>query len=117
MKPDASRVAQARSCLLMLSRDVATETRTLKTTARRVPWHDISTNRDIIISVDRFFEARFPGLSFSHIQRIVRKGELRVNDTHLTEKDQARISGGGPLRLAASGDNTSFVLIDVPLQN
>jgi 23S rRNA pseudouridine955/2504/2580 synthase len=29
--------------------------------------------------VDRFFEARFPGLSFSHIQRIVRKGEVRVN--------------------------------------
>ena len=28
--------------------------------------------------VDRFLEARFPGLSFSHIQRIVRKGELRV---------------------------------------
>ena len=25
--------------------------------------------------VDRFLEARFPGLSFSHIQRIVRKGE------------------------------------------
>lgn len=39
-----------------LSRDVKTETRTLKTTARRVPWHDISTNRDIIIGVDRFFE-------------------------------------------------------------
>jgi 23S rRNA pseudouridine955/2504/2580 synthase len=29
--------------------------------------------------VDRFLEARFPGLSFSHIQRIVRKGELRVD--------------------------------------
>jgi 23S rRNA pseudouridine955/2504/2580 synthase len=29
--------------------------------------------------VDRFFEARFPGLSFGHIQRIIRKGEVRVN--------------------------------------
>ncbi|MFX6815288.1 hypothetical protein ABTH42_19090, partial [Acinetobacter baumannii] len=29
--------------------------------------------------VDRFLEHRFPGLSFSHIQRIVRKGELRIN--------------------------------------
>ena len=29
--------------------------------------------------VDRFFEARFPGLSFSHIQRIIRKGEVRVD--------------------------------------
>ena len=27
--------------------------------------------------VDRFFEGRFPGLSFSHIQRIIRKGEVR----------------------------------------
>ena len=27
--------------------------------------------------LDRFFEARFPGLSFSHIQRIIRKGEVR----------------------------------------
>ena len=29
--------------------------------------------------IDRFLEARFPQLSFSHIQRIVRKGELRVD--------------------------------------
>jgi 23S rRNA pseudouridine955/2504/2580 synthase len=29
--------------------------------------------------VDRFLAARFPGLSFSHIQRVIRKGELRVN--------------------------------------
>src|ERR1700691_3129525 len=29
--------------------------------------------------VDRFFEARFPGLSFSHIQRVIRKGEVRVD--------------------------------------
>jgi 23S rRNA pseudouridine955/2504/2580 synthase len=29
--------------------------------------------------VDRFIEARFPGLSFSHIQRVVRKGEVRVS--------------------------------------
>ncbi len=29
--------------------------------------------------VDRFLEARFPGLSFSHIQRVVRQGELRVD--------------------------------------
>src|SRR3954447_21606711 len=29
--------------------------------------------------VDRFLEARFPALSFSHIQRVVRKGELRVD--------------------------------------
>src|SRR6266404_5155818 len=36
--------------------------------------------------VDRFLEARFPGLSFSHIQRIVRKGELRVNGKRADSK-------------------------------
>jgi 23S rRNA pseudouridine955/2504/2580 synthase len=29
--------------------------------------------------VDRFLEARFAGLSFAHIQRVIRKGEVRVN--------------------------------------
>jgi 23S rRNA pseudouridine955/2504/2580 synthase len=29
--------------------------------------------------IDRFLEAKFPSLSFSHIQRVIRKGELRVN--------------------------------------
>jgi 23S rRNA pseudouridine955/2504/2580 synthase len=29
--------------------------------------------------VDRFLEARFSGLSFAHIQRVIRKGEVRVN--------------------------------------
>lgn len=54
--------------------------------------------------VDRFLEARFPGLSFSHIQRIVRKGELRVNGRRADSKD--RLEEGQsvripPLRLAA----------------
>ena len=40
--------------------------------------------------VDRFLEARFPGLSFSHIQRIVRKGELRVNGKRADSKDRLR---------------------------
>ena len=38
--------------------------------------------------VDRFLEARFPGLSFSHIQRIIRKGELRVNGRRAQPKDR-----------------------------
>ncbi|WP_460451676.1 RluA family pseudouridine synthase [Alsobacter sp. SYSU BS001988] len=38
--------------------------------------------------VDRFLEARFPGLSFSHIQRVVRKGELRVNGKRVETKDR-----------------------------
>jgi 23S rRNA pseudouridine955/2504/2580 synthase len=38
--------------------------------------------------VDRFLEARFKGLSFSHIQRIVRKGQLRVNGKRVETKDR-----------------------------
>ncbi|WP_309774072.1 RluA family pseudouridine synthase [Nitrobacter vulgaris] len=47
--------------------------------------------------VDRFLEARFPGLSFSHIQRIVRKGELRVNGKRADSKD--RIGEGDKVRI------------------
>jgi len=47
--------------------------------------------------VDRFLEARFPGLSFSHIQRIVRKGELRVNGKRADSKD--RLEQGQNVRI------------------
>jgi predicted nucleic acid-binding protein len=39
-----------------LSNKVRLDYKALKTTGRKVAYHDISTNRDIIISVDRFFE-------------------------------------------------------------
>jgi len=47
--------------------------------------------------VDRFLEARFPGLSFSHIQRIVRKGELRVDGKRADSKD--RLAEGQKVRI------------------
>ena len=47
--------------------------------------------------VDRFFEARFPGLSFSHIQRIIRKGEVRVNGKRTQPK--ARLAAGQTVRI------------------
>ena len=47
--------------------------------------------------VDRFLEARFPGLSFSHIQRIIRKGELRVNGKRVQPKD--RLQPGQAVRV------------------
>lgn len=47
--------------------------------------------------VDRFFEARFPGLSFSHIQRIVRKGQVRVNGKRVDTKD--RLEAGQAVRV------------------
>jgi 23S rRNA pseudouridine955/2504/2580 synthase len=60
--------------------------------------------------VDRFLEARFPGLSFSHIQRIIRKGELRVNGRRAQPKQRLQ-SGEAvripPLRLEQSASNKS----------
>ena len=61
--------------------------------------------------VDRFLEARFPGLSFSHIQRIVRKGQLRVNGKRADSKD--RLEAGQsvripPLKLDAAKVEGSF---------
>jgi 23S rRNA pseudouridine955/2504/2580 synthase len=47
--------------------------------------------------VDRFLEARFPGLSFSHIQRVVRKGELRVNGKRVDSRD--RLEAGQSVRI------------------
>jgi 23S rRNA pseudouridine955/2504/2580 synthase len=47
--------------------------------------------------VDRFFEARFPGLSFSHIQRIIRKGEVRVNGKRTQPK--MRLESGQAVRI------------------
>ena len=47
--------------------------------------------------VDRFLEARFPGLSFSHIQRVVRKGELRVDGKRADSKD--RLQEGQSVRI------------------
>ena len=44
-----------------------------------------------------FSRRAFPGLSFSHIQRIVRKGELRVNGKRADSKD--RIEEGQSVRI------------------
>lgn len=47
--------------------------------------------------IDRFLEARFPSLSFSHIQRMARKGELRVNSKRVETKD--RLEAGQKVRV------------------
>jgi len=47
--------------------------------------------------VDRFLEARFPGLSFSHIQRVIRKGEVRVNGKRMQPKN--RLEAGQTVRI------------------
>jgi 23S rRNA pseudouridine955/2504/2580 synthase len=47
--------------------------------------------------VDRFLEAKFPGLSFSHIQRVIRKGELRVDGKRVQPKD--RLQAGQKVRI------------------
>ena len=47
--------------------------------------------------VDRFLEAKFPGLSFSHIQRVIRKGEVRV-DGKRTQPNN-RLQAGQAVRI------------------
>jgi 23S rRNA pseudouridine955/2504/2580 synthase len=47
--------------------------------------------------LDRFLEARFTGLAFSHIQRIIRKGELRVNGRRAQPKQ--RLEKGQAVRI------------------
>ena len=47
--------------------------------------------------VDRFIIARFPQVNFSHIQRFVRKGELRVNGKRVETKD--RLEEGQAVRV------------------
>jgi 23S rRNA pseudouridine955/2504/2580 synthase len=47
--------------------------------------------------IDRFLETKFPGLSFSHIQRVIRKGELRVNGKRVDGKD--RLQAGETVRI------------------
>ena len=53
------------------------------------------------IGVDRFLEAKFPGLSFSHIQRVIRKGELRVDGKRVDGKD--RLAAGQSVRIRRCG--------------
>jgi 23S rRNA pseudouridine955/2504/2580 synthase len=55
------------------------------------------TDDEAGMRVDRFLEARFPGLSFSHIQRIIRKGELRVNGKRAQAKQ--RLAAGQAVRV------------------
>jgi len=57
----------------------------------------VVTSDEDNMRVDRFLEARFPGLSFSHIQRIVRKGELRVDGKRADSKD--RLQAGQSVRI------------------
>jgi 23S rRNA pseudouridine955/2504/2580 synthase len=47
--------------------------------------------------VDRFLEAKFPGLSFSHIQRVIRKGEVRLNGKRTQPKN--RLEAGQIMRI------------------
>ena len=47
--------------------------------------------------VDRFLVARFPQLAFTHIQRIVRKGELRIDGRRA--KPNERLAAGQKIRI------------------
>jgi 23S rRNA pseudouridine955/2504/2580 synthase len=47
--------------------------------------------------VDRFLEAKFPGLSFSHIQRVIRKGQVRIDGKRTQPKN--RLQAGQNVRI------------------
>ncbi|HEY8383696.1 MAG TPA: RluA family pseudouridine synthase [Microvirga sp.] len=47
--------------------------------------------------VDRFLVARFPQLAFTHIQRIIRKGELRIDGGRA--KPESRLENGQKVRV------------------
>ncbi len=71
---------------------------------RPQPLHEAARVQTIAVTadeagmrVDRFLEARFPSLSFSHIQRVIRKGELRVNGKRVDAKD--RLAAGQAVRI------------------
>src|SRR5262249_4437599 len=55
------------------------------------------TSDEAGMRVDRFLEARVPGMAFRHIQRIIRKGELRVNGKRAQPKD--RLQAGQAVRI------------------
>lgn len=66
----------------------------------------VVTEDEAGMRVDRFLIARFPQLPFSHIQRIARKGELRVDMKRVDTND--RIEAGQkvrvpPLKLSTDG--------------
>ncbi|MBV9112528.1 MAG: RluA family pseudouridine synthase [Hyphomicrobiales bacterium] len=66
--------------------------------ARKLGVQNLVVSRDESgMRVDRFLEARHPGLSFSHIQRFVRKGELRVDGRRVETKD--RLVAGQKVRV------------------
>jgi 23S rRNA pseudouridine955/2504/2580 synthase len=70
--------------------------------------------------VDRFLAARFPELPFSHIQRVIRKGELRVNGKRAQAKQRLaageavrvpplRLDDAKSGRLASGGETRAFL--------
>jgi 23S rRNA pseudouridine955/2504/2580 synthase len=80
----------------MSSKPELPESGALPAAASRVQTVAVTAD-EVGMRLDRFLEARFPGLSFSHIQRIIRKGELRVNGKRAQPKD--RLQAGQAVRI------------------
>jgi 23S rRNA pseudouridine955/2504/2580 synthase len=93
VRPGKPRAAAPRDAALRIEPPAKPEPAPLPTKVQTVA----VTADEANMRVDRFLEARFPGLSFSHIQRIVRKGELRVNGKRADSKD--RLSEGDTVRI------------------
>ncbi|MGB8632495.1 MAG: RluA family pseudouridine synthase [Xanthobacteraceae bacterium] len=85
-------------------KDGTSNDRTAKVTASRGEGSAHTGVQNVTVSadesgmrVDRFLEAKFPGLSFSHIQRVIRKGEVRVNGKRTQPKN--RLEAGQTMRI------------------
>jgi 23S rRNA pseudouridine955/2504/2580 synthase len=60
--------------------------------------------------VDRFLGARFPGLAFSRVQSMIRKGELRIDGARA--KSNARLAAGQTVRVPPLRTEAPGALLD-----
>lgn len=90
-KPRVERPASAPPSAKRIAKDATT--RTLATGIQTLVVEPDETE----MRVDRFLTARFPKLAFTHIQRIVRTGQLRVDGKRVKPND--RLAAGQSIRV------------------
>lgn len=92
-----------------LRRDIHLSSKEAKKKSRKISFHDIQTNRDIIISVDRYFELinRASGLGNVSIVDllILATGKYLMDFYGFTKNDLFIVTQDGPLYKLARKDN------------
>ncbi|CAH1659976.1 Ribosomal large subunit pseudouridine synthase C [Hyphomicrobiales bacterium] len=91
--PAQARAASVASNVSPKQKQKAEATETLATGVQTL----VVTPDEADMRVDRFLVARFPQLAFTHIQRIVRKGELRIDGKRA--KPNERLASGQSVRI------------------